>query len=116
MPIIKPRAVRVDTMRHIARLLETNRDALVLYAAFIRELPDYVLNRLIETTIAKDREYLDWRAAHPEITAATILASTRRRRPSTPRAASEASSTSPSPAPAASPAGTMNAATPSARS
>ena len=116
MPIIKPRAHRVDTVRHNTRLLETNRDALVLYAEFIRGLSDYVLNRLIETTIAKDREYLDWRAQHPEITAAMVLAGTRRRRLSKPRAASEASSPSASQAPSGAPVGTPRAAAPSPRS
>jgi len=87
MPIIKPRAHKVDTLRHDTRLLEPNRDALVLYARFIEERPDYVLNRLIETTIAKDREYLDWLVKHPEITVAMLLERTRRRRPSKPSAA-----------------------------
>jgi len=103
MPIIKPRAHKIDSVRHDARLLEPNRDVLVLYAEFIGEKPDYVLNRLIETTIAKDREYLDWRVSHPEITAAMILARDRRRRPSKLRLASQA------------PAATVNAATPSHR-
>ena len=87
MPIIKPRAHKIDSVRHDTRLLEPNRDAVLLYAEFIEERPDYVLNRLIETTIAKDREYLDWRVKHPDITAAMILMRDRRRRPSKPRAA-----------------------------
>jgi hypothetical protein len=95
MPIIKPRAHKVDSVRHDSRLLEPNRDALVLYAEFIEEKPDYVLNRLIETTVAKDREYLDWRVKHPEITAAMILARDRRRRPSKARAASQAPAQTP---------------------
>jgi hypothetical protein len=90
MPIIKPRAHKIDSVRHDTRLLEPNRDAVLLYAEFIEEKPDYVLNRLIETTIAKDREYLDWRVKHPEITAAMILTRDRRRRPSKPRAAAQA--------------------------
>ena len=103
MPIIKPRAHKIDSVRHDTRLLEPNRDAVLLYAEFIEERPDYVLNRLIETTIAKDREYLDWRVTHPEITAAMILARDRRRRPSKARTASQA------------PAATANAAAPSPR-
>jgi hypothetical protein len=90
MPMIKPRAHKIDSVRHDTRLLEPNRDAVLLYAEFIEERPDYVLNRLIETTIAKDREYLDWRVKHPEITAAMILTRDRRRRPSKPRAAPQA--------------------------
>jgi len=46
-------------------LLEPNRDVLVLYARFIDDTADYVANQLIEITIAKDREFLAWRAEHP---------------------------------------------------
>jgi hypothetical protein len=62
MPLIKPRAHRVRTLRHISRLQEPNRDVLVLCARFIGEPPDYVLNQLIETTLARDREFVAWRA------------------------------------------------------
>jgi len=65
MPLIKPRTNRVKTVRHICRLQEPNRDALVLYARFIGDTADYVLNQLIDTTIAKDREFVTWRAEHP---------------------------------------------------
>ena len=61
MPLIKPRTNRVRTVRHICRLQEPNRDALVLYARFIGDTVDYVLNQLIDTTIAKDREFVTWR-------------------------------------------------------
>jgi hypothetical protein len=66
MPIIKPRANRVRTVRHISRLQEPNRDALVLYARFIGDTADYVLNQLIDTTILKDREFVAWREQHPD--------------------------------------------------
>ena len=65
MPMIKPRTNRVATVRHICRLQEPNRDALVLYARFIGDTADYVLNQLIESTIAKDKEVVAWRAEHP---------------------------------------------------
>ena len=65
MPMIKPRTNRVKTVRHICRLQEPNRDALVLYARFIGDTADYVLNQLIDTTIAKDREFVTWRAEQP---------------------------------------------------
>ena len=64
MPLIKARTNRVRTVRHICRLLEPNRDTLVLYARFIGDTADYVANQLIETTLAKDREFLAWRTAH----------------------------------------------------
>ena len=66
MPLIKPRTNRVKTIRHICRLQEPNRDALVLYARFIGDTADYVLNQLIDTTIAKDREFAAWRVEHPD--------------------------------------------------
>jgi hypothetical protein len=62
MPLIKARTHRVRTVRHICRLLEPNRDTLVLYARFIGDTPDYVANQLIESTLAKDREFVAWRA------------------------------------------------------
>ena len=62
MPLIKPRAHRVTVVRHIARLQEPNRDALVAYARFIGESPDYVLNQLIELTLVRDRDFVAWRA------------------------------------------------------
>ena len=65
MPLIKPRNSRVKTVRHPYRLEEPNRDALVLYAQFIGDSPDYILNQLIETTIAKDREFVAWRVEQP---------------------------------------------------
>lgn len=66
MPIIKARSNRVRSVRHICRLQEPNRDALVLYARFIGDTADYVLNQLIETTLAKDREFIAWRTEHPD--------------------------------------------------
>jgi hypothetical protein len=64
MPLIKPRTNRVKIVRHICRLQEPNRDALVLYARFIGDTADYIINQLIETTIAKDKEFVAWRAEH----------------------------------------------------
>ena len=69
MPLIKPRTNRVKSVRHICRLQEPNRDALVLYARFIGDTPDYVLNALIDATLAKDRDFITWRAEHPAVPA-----------------------------------------------
>jgi hypothetical protein len=66
MPVIKARPNRVRSVRHICRLQEPNRDALVLYARFIGDSVDYVLNQLIETTLVRDREFLTWRQEHPD--------------------------------------------------
>ena len=62
MPLIKPRTNRVRTVRHICRLQEPNRDVLTQYARFIGDSPDYVLNQLIDGTLARDREFVSWRA------------------------------------------------------
>ena len=55
MPLIKARTNRVSTVRHLCRLHEPNRDTLVCYARFIGDTADYVVNQLIETTLAKRR-------------------------------------------------------------
>ena len=65
MSLIKPRTNRVRTVRHISRLQEPNRDALVQYARFIGDTADYVLNQLIDTTLLKDRDFITWRAEQP---------------------------------------------------
>ena len=65
MSLIKPRTNRVRTVRHICRLQEPNRDALVQYARFIGDTVDYVLNQLIDTTLLKDRDFITWRAEQP---------------------------------------------------
>jgi hypothetical protein len=62
MPLIKPRTHRVRTLRHICRLQEPNREVLLAYATFIGESADYVLNQLIDTTLARDRDFVSWRA------------------------------------------------------
>ena len=61
MPLIKPRTNRVRTVRHICRLQEPNRDVLTQYARFIGDTADYVLNQLIDGTLARDREFVSWR-------------------------------------------------------
>jgi len=62
MPIIKARTGRIDTVRYVSRLQKPNRDALLAYASFIGDTPDYVLNALISATLAKDRDFLAWQA------------------------------------------------------
>jgi hypothetical protein len=58
----------VKTVRYICRLQEPNRDALVPYARFIGDTSEYALNQIIDTTIAKDRDFVAWRAEHPHET------------------------------------------------
>ena len=76
MPLIKARTHRIPVVRHICRLQEPNRSALVLYALFIGDTVDYVLNQLIATTLAKDRDFIEWRAEQPIPTQTAKLAAT----------------------------------------
>ena len=68
MPLIKPRAHRVTVVRHIARLQEPNRDALIAYGRFIGESPDYVLNQLIELMLVRDKDFVAWRSEGAALT------------------------------------------------
>ena len=65
MPAIKPRTTQKHFVRHITRLYRENNETLFGYAAFIGESTEYVLNQLVETVLAKDRDFQTWRADHP---------------------------------------------------
>src|SRR5438552_15522065 len=64
MPVIKPRTRGKQLVRLITRLDRENNETLYAYAQFLGEPTDYVLNQLIESVLAKDKEYLAWRAEH----------------------------------------------------
>ena len=66
MPVIKPRTRGKQLVRHITRLDRENNEMLYAYAQFLGEPTDYVLNQLIESVLAKDKEFLNWRANHTE--------------------------------------------------
>jgi hypothetical protein len=66
MPVIKPRTRGKQMLRHVTRFDRENTETLFAYAAFIGEPTEYVLNQLIETVLAKDKEYVVWRGGHPE--------------------------------------------------
>lgn len=65
MPVIKARTRGKHLVRHITRLDRDSYETLFAYAAFLGEPPEYVLNQLIDTVLAKDKEFLAWREAHP---------------------------------------------------
>lgn len=65
MPLIKPRTRGKQIVRHIARLDRENTETLYAYAAFLGESTDYVLNQVIDTVLAKDKEFTKWRTEHP---------------------------------------------------
>lgn len=66
MPAIKPRTTQKHFVRHITRLYRENNETLFAYAKFISEPTEYVLNQLVETVLARDRDFQAWRQQHPE--------------------------------------------------
>jgi hypothetical protein len=66
MPLIKPRTRGKQLVRHITRLDRENNETLYAYAHFLDEPTEYVLNQAIETVLARDKEFLAWRAEHPQ--------------------------------------------------
>ena len=66
MPLIKPRTRGKHLVRHITRLDRENNETLHAYAEFLGEPTEYVLNQLIESMLAKDKEFVRWRIEHPE--------------------------------------------------
>jgi hypothetical protein len=66
MPVIKARTRGKQLVRHITRLDRENNETLYAYAHFLNEPPEYVLNQLIESVLAKDKDFVAWRSTHPE--------------------------------------------------
>jgi hypothetical protein len=64
MPVIKPRTRGKHLVKHRTRLDQQNHEILYAYAHFLGESTEYVLNQLIDTVLAKDREFVHWRAQH----------------------------------------------------
>ena len=85
MPLIKPRTRGKQIVRHIARLERENAETLHAYAAFLGESTDYVLNQVIDTVLAKDKEFVKWRADHAHSHLPTAASRPRRNRAMTGR-------------------------------
>ena len=66
MSVIKPRVRGKHVVEHRTRLDQENHETLYAYAAFVDEDTDYLVNQLVETVLAKDKEFAAWRAAHPQ--------------------------------------------------
>lgn len=65
MPRIKARTRGKDLVRHQTRFDRENHETLYAYAEFLEEPTEYVLNQLVESILAKDKDFLAWRAEHP---------------------------------------------------
>lgn len=81
MSVIKPRTRGKQFVRIRARLDRENHETLHAYAAFLGEPSEYVLNQLIESVLEKDKEFVAWRATHPESYAPGPTARPRHRTP-----------------------------------
>ena len=66
MSVIKPRTRGKRLVNHRTRLDEENNETLYAYAQFLGESTDYVLNELVDTVLAKDKDFVRWRANHPQ--------------------------------------------------
>ena len=66
MPLIKPRTRGKQFVRLITRLEHENNETLHAYGRFLGEPVEYVLNQLIDTVLARDKEFVSWRVGHQE--------------------------------------------------
>src|SRR5882762_6263451 len=64
MSIIKPRTRGKEFVSYRTRLDRENHETLHAYAAFLGEDSDYVVNAVIDTVLAKDKEFAAWRTDH----------------------------------------------------
>ncbi len=77
MPVIKARTRGKQLVKYRTRLDAENTETLHAYARFLGESTEYVLNQVIDTVLARDKEFLRWRVTHPE---SCLPAASRRRR------------------------------------
>ena len=66
MSVIKPRTRGKRLVKFGTRLDQENQETLYAYAAFLGESTEYVLNQLIDRVLARDKEFVAWRAEHPQ--------------------------------------------------
>ena len=66
MALIKPRTRGKQLVRHRTRLDWETNETLYAYAHFIGEPTEYVLNQVIDTVLARDKDFQQWRASHQE--------------------------------------------------
>ena len=81
MPLIKPRTRGKQLVKHRTRLDCENNETLYAYAQFLGESTEYVLNQVIDTVLARDRDFLQWRAEHPDSFVPRNLGKRHNRRP-----------------------------------
>ena len=80
MSIIKPRTRGKQFVPYHTRLERENHETLYAYAAFIGEDTHYVMNAVIDTVLAKDKEFAAWRTDHAQSFAPTPSPAPKRNR------------------------------------
>jgi hypothetical protein len=76
MPLAKPRVRGKQLVKHRTRLDRENNETLYAYRHFLGESTGYVLNQVIDTVLAKDKEFVRWRADSPAIVRAASVRTT----------------------------------------
>lgn len=66
MSLIKPRTRGKQMVRLITRLDRENNETLYAYSQFLGEPTEYVLNQLVDTVLAKDKDFVAWRTDHQQ--------------------------------------------------
>jgi len=66
MSLIKPRTRGKQFVQYRTRLERENYETLHAYAAFLGEDPENVMNELLDGVLAKDKDFMKWRAEHPQ--------------------------------------------------
>jgi hypothetical protein len=66
MPLIKARTRGKEFLRLVTCLERETNETLYAYAEFLGEPVEYVVNELIDTVLAKDKDFVAWRAKHPQ--------------------------------------------------
>lgn len=90
MPLIKPRTRGKHLVKHRTRLDAENNETLYAYAAFLNESTEYVLNQVIDTVLARDKEFVKWRESHQSSYVPRSQDHTRRTKGTSRRAQTEA--------------------------
>lgn len=66
MPLIKARTRGKQFVRLVTRLERENNETLYAYAQFLGEPVEYIVNQVIDTVLARDKEFVAWRAEHSD--------------------------------------------------
>jgi hypothetical protein len=81
--VIKPRIRGKAFVQIRTRLDQQNYHTLLAYVAFLDEDINYVLNEVIDCVLARDKDFIQWRATHPQPAALPVTSARGRPRSAT---------------------------------